>query len=49
MSVMHEVRNVREATTRSLVAVVGVIAGALPAAIHGTAALLYLFVGTIGL
>ncbi len=70
MSVMHEVRDVREASARSLVAVIGVMiasalaftvltaplsqllgtgAGALPAAIHGMAALLYLFVGTIGL
>jgi hypothetical protein len=70
MSVMHEVHDVREASTRSLVGVVvimitsalvfsvltapfakllGAGAGALPAAIHGMAAFLYLFIGTIGL
>jgi hypothetical protein len=70
MSVMHEVHDVREASTRSLVGVVvimitsalvfsvmtapfakllGAGAGALPAAIHGIAAFLYLFIGTIGL
>jgi len=70
MSVMHEVHDVREASTRSLVSVVvimvgsalaftlltapftkllGTGAGAIPAAFHGMAAFLYLFVGTIGL
>jgi hypothetical protein len=70
MSVIHEVHDAREASTRSLVAVVAVMiasaltftlltapfakllgagAGALPAAIHGMAAFLYLFIGTIGL
>jgi len=70
MSVMHEVHDVREASTRSLVSVVvimvgsalaftlltapftkllGAGAGAIPAAFHGMAAFLYLFVGTIGL
>ena len=70
MSVMHEVHDAREASTRSLVSVVlimigsavaftlltapltqllGTGAGAVPAAFHGMAAFLYLFVGTIGL
>ena len=70
MSVMHEVHDVREASTHSLVSVVvimvgsaltftlltapftkllGAGAGAIPAAFHGMAAFLYLFVGTIGL
>jgi len=70
MSVMREVHDVREASTRSLVSVVvimvgsalaftlltapftkllGAGAGAIPAAFHGMAAFLYLFVGTIGL
>jgi hypothetical protein len=70
MSVMREGPDVREASTRSLVAVVvimiasalaitvltapfttllGAGGGALPAAIHGMAAFLYLFIGTIGL
>jgi hypothetical protein len=70
MSVMHEAHDAREASTRSLVAVVlvmiasalaftlmtapftkllGAGAGAVPAAIHGMAAFLYLFIGTIGL
>jgi hypothetical protein len=70
MSVLHEVHDVREASTRSLVSVVvimvgsalaftlltapftkllGAGAGAIPAAFHGMAAFLYLFVGTIGL
>src|SRR5437660_12574523 len=70
MSVMHDVREMREASPRSLIAVVliligsalafalatapftrllGAGAGAVPAAIHGMMAFLYLFVGTIGL
>jgi hypothetical protein len=70
MSVLHEPHEMREASTRSLVAVVAVMigsalgftlltspvaallgphAGAIPAAFHGMAAFLYLFVGTIGL
>src|SRR5688572_21981787 len=70
MSLMHDVHDVREASTRSLVAVAVIMAGsavafglltspltqllgtgaaAVPAAFHGVAALLYLFVGTIGL
>jgi hypothetical protein len=70
MNTMHEIRDMREASTRSLVAVaiilvasalgfmmltapllklLGTGAGAVAAAFHGMAALLYLFVGTIGL
>jgi hypothetical protein len=70
MSLLHEPREVHEASTRSLVAVavlmigsalgftlmtgpfthlLGAGAGAVPAAIHGLTAFLYLFVGTIGL
>jgi hypothetical protein len=70
MSLMHEVHDVREASTRSLISVVAIMigsalaftlltapftkllgagAGAIPAAFHGMAAFLYLFVGTIGL
>ena len=70
MSVAHGAEDHREASTMSLVAVVGVLvvsafgftlgtaplmkllgsaAGAVPAAFHGVAAFLYLFVGTIGL
>jgi hypothetical protein len=70
MSVLYEPHEMREASTRSLVAVVVVMigsalgfslmtapftkllgagAGAVPAAIHGLLAFLYLFVGTIGL
>jgi hypothetical protein len=67
---VHETEDPSEASTRSLVAVVGVLvasaagftlatapfakllgsgAGALAAAFHGVAAILFLFVGTIGL
>lgn len=70
MSVLREYDDMREASTRSLVAVVALLmasaigftlltssvtkllgnaAGAVPAAFHGMAAFLYLFVGTIGL
>lgn len=70
MSVLYEPHEMREASTRSLVAVVvlmiasalaftlmtapftkllGAGAGAVPAAIHGLMAFLYLFIGTIGL
>ena len=70
MSVMHETHDMREASPRSLIAVVAILigsalaftlatapfsrllgagAGAVPAAIHGMMAFLYLFVGTIGL
>ena len=69
MSVLYEPFETREASTRSLVAVIvlmsgsalgftlltspvtkllGANAGAIPAAFHGVAAFLYLFVGTIG-
>jgi hypothetical protein len=70
MSVMHETHDMKEASTASLAAVVGILiasalaftamtapiakllgsgGGAVPAAFHGMAAFLYLFVGTIGL
>jgi hypothetical protein len=70
MSILYEPHERREASTRSLVAVVvlmigsalaftlltaplthllGAGAGAVPAAFHGVAAFLYLFIGTIGL
>ena len=70
MSMLLESREMREASTRSLIAVVVVMigsalaftlltapfthllgagAGAVPAAFHGLAAFLYLFIGTIGL
>jgi hypothetical protein len=70
MSVVNEPHEMREASPRSLVAVVSVLigtalaftlvtapftkllgagAGAVPAALHGLMAILYLFVGTIGL
>ena len=70
MSVMLEHEELREASTRSLVAVVAIMiasaaaftlatapfakllgehAGAVPAAFHGLAAFLFLFIGTIGL
>ena len=70
MSVPYETHEMREASTRSLVAVVALLigsalgftlltapvarllgdgAGAVPAAFHGLAAFLYLFIGTIGL
>ena len=70
MGMIHEVHDVREASTRSLVWVIVIMvgsalafgvrpsprtqrlgsgAGAVPAAFHGVAAFLYLFVGTIGL
>jgi hypothetical protein len=70
MSVMLEREELREASTRSLVAVVAIMiasavaftlatapfakllgehAGAVPAAFHGLAAFLFLFIGTIGL
>src|SRR5262245_42888165 len=70
MSPMAEVHDLKEASTRSLVAVAAIMigsavaftlataplakllgdhAGAVPAAFHGLAAFLYLFIGTIGL
>jgi hypothetical protein len=70
MSVMLEHQDLKEASTRSLVAVVAIMiasavaftlatapfakllgehAGAVPAAFHGLAAFLFLFIGTIGL
>lgn len=70
MSVMLEHEDLKEASTRSLVAVVAIMiasaiaftlatapfakllgehAGAVPAAFHGLAAFLFLFIGTIGL
>ena len=70
MSVLHENHEMREASPRSLIAVVAILigsalaftlatapftkllgagAGAVPAALHGMMAFLYLFVGTIGL
>jgi len=70
MSVVHDSRDLREASTASLAAVaviliasafaftamtapvaqlLGTGGGAVPAAFHGLAAFLYLFVGTIGL
>jgi hypothetical protein len=70
VSILYEPHEMREASTRSLVAVVvlmigsalaftlltaplthllGAGAGAVPAAFHGLAAFLYLFIGTIGL
>ena len=70
MTALEDVREIREASTTSLVGVIlimiasavgftlltaqfdkllGTGGGALPAAIHGLVAFLYLFVGTIGL